>query len=213
MIEAPSRRDCEGHRYLKDLAPWTLGIREVEQLSQLVLGTRTQGWVRKKGQRGIIASEFLGGDAAYLEEELRYLSAQCIRLSVSPSEAESVLAAIFYHLRFTAIHPLIDGNGRISRLILASQVAITMKCSEMDIMKLLYEQMAQYYNLFRIKDDATQFSLLAELIGSNLGLCLAEAKMPFGIGPKFPERDRRPFRSLYAQDLGRSEPHGSTNAR
>lgn len=79
-------------------------------------------------------------------------------------------AVAFYHLRFEAIHPLVDGNGRVGRFILAKQCAESLGGGWHTIESGIRESAAQYRSVF-LSDvcDSDRFALLADLVNRLIG--------------------------------------------
>ncbi|MGB8354740.1 MAG: Fic family protein [Chthoniobacteraceae bacterium] len=80
------------------------------------------GQFNKKGD-DIWFGGLLSCDPAHIEHELNLLSDQTRELLADASnDAGKCRALAFYHAKFERIHPFKDGNGRVGRMIMESQL-------------------------------------------------------------------------------------------
>lgn len=100
------------------------------------------------------------------------------------STAGTVRAAAFFHLRFEAIHPLTDGNGRVGRLLLAKQCETLGLKSARDILTDLMDNEPFYKMVFLADIPSTaRFELLIDIIARSLEVTVEEIDLPFPLEP------------------------------
>jgi len=78
------------------------------------------GEFRSSGQHVNVGTHFRGADPKQIVYELELVRRQTEKLFETGNHLEAVA---FFHLRFERIHPFLDGNGRVGRALLQSQLA------------------------------------------------------------------------------------------
>lgn len=88
------------------------------KLHELVMKNISSGGTFRKDPSAIFNS---GGQVVYLPpppQEINNLLTQILNFTNSPSEKFPLISALICHLVFEKIHPFIDGNGRMGRLLI-----------------------------------------------------------------------------------------------
>ncbi|HEY0791022.1 MAG TPA: Fic family protein [Chthoniobacterales bacterium] len=82
------------------------------------------GELRRPGTPPVgIGPNLVGASAERIERELAMLRAQTQELAAGPWRDDPFSVVAFSHARFERIHPFLDGNGRVGRLLVTSQLA------------------------------------------------------------------------------------------
>ena len=85
--------------------------------------TRDAGMYRKPGQPVTFGGR-LGADPMRIDVEMKRLEAEMGEMVAACRTKEDQCAAIaFYHARLIGIHPFVDGNGRVGRVLMQAQAA------------------------------------------------------------------------------------------
>jgi len=178
---------------LASLNCWALTVADVEGVAAGLLGASPSVQVRRGTQRAIIAQRKFGAAADRLPQEFARLAEQTAKMRGDGREAADLCAAAFHHLRFAHIHPLVDGNGRVGRLLLAVQCSRASGYPVPEILAALHELAEDYKLVFGGPNDATQYELMVNLLARILAVPVPETlELPFALTPMFPERDTRP---------------------
>lgn len=206
---------------IRDYLPgdlWTIDRRCLERLAERILGCSGNPWLREPGKPGRIMrrrhgkahSIERGSLSAHFDHEFQALSevSEIAERDVACSARKMMIIAS-YHLRFAAIHPLRDGNGRIGRMIMAYQCESIYGVPIEEITADLYVARKEYNNVFGPRNFNLRFVLLTDLLLRIAGIMAAdlwENGPPFPLDPIFP--DSRPvsneeFALLASQPLGR----------
>jgi Fic/DOC family len=88
----------------------------------------------------------------------------------SCSEVPLLNAICDYHYAFENIHPLVDGNGRVGRVVMAMQTSICFGIPEIQLLSEVYSLRSLYYDSMGVGLDESQrklilFDLLRMIIG------------------------------------------------
>jgi hypothetical protein len=164
---------------------WALNSVDVERLAVSLLGFRSDGWMRQGAHVMIVASRQLAAAARTLPEELATLSKMAERIRGDGSSLSTLCAAAFYHLRFENIHPLMEGNGRVGRLIMAAQCADATGLSVQEVSAQLYAHENDYMMVFVSDDQTIHYELLVDVLARITGVEPPDAAppLPFSLTP------------------------------
>ena len=80
------------------------------------------GELRRPGTLPVGLGQHVSADANRVPRELAMLGAQAGELHAGPWHDAPLNVVAFCHARFERIHPFLDGNGRVGRLLVASQL-------------------------------------------------------------------------------------------
>jgi hypothetical protein len=135
----------------------------------------------------VVGGRFPATDPKKIGAELGALGHATAQLRRDGSQLSNIRAAVFFHLRFLAIHPLKDGNGRLSRLLLAIQLSSVLKIAPATILSELHTNEREYRDIFPHMTDV-QYELLLDFIGRVFGVPLPEDahQLQYSISPQFP---------------------------
>ncbi len=176
---------------------WAVTPADVEKLAVGVIGPTPAVRLRRGTQRAIIAERMFGAAADRLPQELARLTDQTAKVRGDGRAATDLRAAAFHHLRFAHIHPLLDGNGRVGRLLLAVQCSRAAGYPATEILSFLHELAEDYQLVFGGSTDAQKYELMANLLARILAVPVPEMlDLPFALTPVFPERDTRPAANM-----------------
>ena len=81
------------------------------------------GELRRPGTQPVGIGQHVVAGAERIERELVMLQAQTRELAQGPWRDDPFRIVAFSHARFERIHPFLDGNGRVGRLLVTSQLA------------------------------------------------------------------------------------------
>ncbi|MBX3749994.1 MAG: Fic family protein, partial [Opitutaceae bacterium] len=168
---------------------WAVTCADLEGLAGKLIGTMPRGWVRQGDNFIEICGEY-GADARHLPQELTALAAATQRIKSSADPVSVLRAAAFYHLRFQRIHPLVEGNGRVGRLILAAQLQGALDLPVLDLLHGLKDWEADYNRVFASRESAVRFELLLDLLVRITGILLPPeaTALPERLDPVHPQK-------------------------
>ena len=81
------------------------------------------GELRRPGTLPVGLGAHVSADASRVPRELAMLQAQTRELAEGPWQDDPFSVVAFSHARFERIHPFLDGNGRVGRLLVDAQLA------------------------------------------------------------------------------------------
>lgn len=149
--------------FIKDLVKQRKGhqfIRKDDILAihKIILSAVMDDWAGKYRQTSIIIR---GTDVELPEaRDVPRLIENFIKWLESQQEEHPVRVASLAHYKFEGIHPFIDGNGRVGRLLM--NLILILNGYPMAIIK--NEQRVEYLNAFRVAQATNDWNLLLSLI-------------------------------------------------
>lgn len=191
---------------------WAVTADDVERLAIGLLGAAPTACVRRGSQRAIIAERKFGAAADRLPQEFTCLAEQAAKMRADGRAAADLRTAAFFHLRFANIHPLLDGNGRVGRLLLGVQCSQSSGVPLAEILASLHEELAEDYRLvFGAPTPALQYELMVHLLARMLAVEVPETlDLPFPLSPVFPERNTKPSPTMRHANLPPQQRRRST---
>lgn len=100
----------------------------------------------REGNQAVAIGAFETAPAHRIEREFELLDAQMKELPEKTLEEQALLLA-FYHLRFEAIHPFRDGNGRVGRALAQNQATKWLGAGQDFAMRMIEDKDA-YFGAF-----------------------------------------------------------------
>ncbi len=179
-----------------------LSISDVRDIGLKLLPQSAAYSIRSNGAMSANGVEIIGVDDHHIATEIEALASIVTSMLCSSRPRHRFLAAAFYHLRFEAIHPFVNGNGRVGRFILAAQCADSDGELFLAIVNGLIENERYYKSVFLAEcDDVLRYQVLVDLIARISGRAI-EAHDLSGLvfAPKFCQRSSRRFRFRPASD-------------
>jgi hypothetical protein len=176
---------------LSSLDCWNLVPADIEKLAGLTGGNTLMSQLRHGTMSAIIVGTIYGGSAKRFSEEFRKLAHQCasIRADATWTELDAIA---FFHLRFGFIHPLVDGNGRVGRLLLSEQIRRSFNVEIQATLDFLWASQKNYRAAFVPLAPQTTFERMLRLLASHTGVQIDQIRaLPFPISPAYP--DKRPL--------------------
>jgi len=170
---------------------WSLKAEQLEQFARGLVGAIPNGWVRQGKNFIEICGEY-GSDARKIPQEMKRLAQATQQIRVAGGPDIQLRAAAFYHLRFQRIHPLVEGNGRVGRFILAQQLDQECGIPINETLTGLKDWELDYNRVFVSQDSAIRFELFMELLARITATTLApdSLKLPASLNPAFPQKGR-----------------------
>ena len=149
--------------FIKDLAKQIKGhqfITEdyIKAIHKIILNGIIDDWAGKYRQTLVFIR---GTDFEFPQaQEILRLMSNFIKWLNSQQEEHPVRVASLAHLKFESVHPFIDGNGRVGRLLM--NLILILNGYPMAIIK--NETRNEYLNAFRVGQSTNNWSLLHHLI-------------------------------------------------
>jgi|GEM_PF-5581157 len=170
---------------------WSVKSEQLEQLAETLIGEIPHGWVRKGKNFIEICGEY-GSDARKIPQEMKRLAQATQQIRVAGGPDIQLRAAAFYHLRFQRIHPLVEGNGRVGRFILAQQLDQECGIPINETLTGLKDWDLDYNGVFVSRESAVRFELFMELLSRVTSTTLApdSLKLPASLNPAYPQKGR-----------------------
>jgi Fic/DOC family len=180
MLSALTTLDC-----------WNVNKSEIAKLSALVIGNAHMPQLRHGSMSAIIVGKLYGGAANRLSDEFQVLGQQCSTIRADTDHSE-LTAIVFFHLRFGGIHPLVDSNGRVGRLLLSEQIRRKFLIENQTTLDFLHASQSAYRAAFAPPAPRKKFVLLSDLLKRLVGEQIdTSGELPFPITPTYP--DKRPL--------------------
>lgn len=172
---------------LAELNCWEIRIGDVEKLANLLIGNLQIPVLRRGNQTAIVGGVKSGGSPNRFGEEFRQLARECATI-FDGTELSAICGAAFFHRRFEAIHPLVDSNGRLGRLLMAEQLRRSFPIEIETIQDKLIER-EEEYRAIRVRLAAQeQFERLVRLLARVVDREIeAVPPCPYPLPPRFPE--------------------------
>lgn len=147
-------RQRKGHQFIKE--------EDILAIHKIILSGIMDEWAGRYRQTPVIIR---GSDVELPEaRDVPRLMDSFIKWLENQQEAHPVRVAILAHYKFETIHPFIDGNGRVGRLLM--NLILILNDYPMAIIK--NEQRTRYLNAFKIGQSTSDWSLLADLIEESV---------------------------------------------
>lgn len=149
--------------FIKDLATQRKGHQFITEddilaIHKIILSGIIDDWAGKYRQTEILIR---GVDVELPEaRDVPRLMGNFIKWLEEKQEEHPVRIASIAHYRFEGIHPFIDGNGRVGRLLM--NLILILNGYPMAIIR--NEQRAQYLNAFKVGQSTNDWSLLLNMI-------------------------------------------------
>ena len=169
---------------------WALTLADLERMAVTLLGPLPGGWVRQGDNFVRVGNVKYGSDARRLGAELAALSTEAKRILTAGHPEAALRAAAFYHLRFENIHPLVEGNGRIGRVILAAQLDQACHLPTEEILRSLRDAQRDYARVFVTNNPPVMFELMVDLVARISGIVPSPdaSQVPGSLEPLHPQK-------------------------
>ena len=173
---------------------WSIDRHELERIARNLSGDQSRTWIRGKEnhtliktyRRGMLVRYQRGSLAEHLDEEFAILKEQTAAILRNCAWEVPLCAAVFFHLRFVHIHPLIDCNGRSGRFLFAAQCNLCYGLGYPDLLAPFNEYNKRYQWIFAHRQEC-RYELLLDFFSQHLGIPVCEemSAAPYPIGPVF----------------------------
>ena len=185
---------------LSSLNCWDISPAEIGKLAALVIGNAHMPQLRHGTMSAIIVGTTYGGAARRFGDEFRLLAQQCVAIRTDTAESE-LTAIMFFHLRFGGIHPLVDSNGRVGRLLLSEQIRRKFAIQIQTTLDFLHASQTDYRAAFAPDMPREKFELMGKLLARLVGVQIDTSReIAFAIAPAYP--DKRPLLASMKHDGG-----------
>ncbi len=170
---------------LVEMDCWTIQLSYVERLAKLLNGNLNIPVLRRGKMVALVGNRRVGGQPSRFVEEFRELSNQCARLRSDDPES-TIVASAFFHLRFEGIHPLIDKNGRVGRLIMAEQLRRHFGGDLQAFIDAMLARESTYRAIDMRQPGQNELEQLTRLVADSIKVFVSEiAIAPFPLTPLF----------------------------
>ena len=168
---------------------WAVTCADLERIACKLIGEMPGGWARQGDNFIEICGEY-GAEARHLPKEMSALASVTQRIKSTTAPAAVLRAAAFHHLRFQRIHPLVEGNGRVGRLIMAAQFHLALGLPILDILNGLKDWEDDYNRVFASRETGLRFELLLDLLARITGVMISPgaAQLPDRLDPVHPQK-------------------------
>lgn len=114
----------------------------------------------------------IGVPPSAIAEQIRLTGESALRMAQMDHPCAVIQAAAYFHLKFEAIHPLTDGNGRIGRYILAQQCFSLHKATALEILDSIFIDNQSCYRAAFLAPiaDGERLELLVDMLCRILGV-------------------------------------------
>jgi hypothetical protein len=172
---------------------WGINLTDLARAAPPICDGFDDAIVRSGDVFALISNRKLGSVAHKISAEMTALAAEAQKV-LKINDPDAILrAAAAYHVRFENIHPLVQGNGRVGRTILAGQLHQSLDIRPDEFLGALNAQEMDYVATFVNNKPEIMFELLLDLLAQLTGQVIAPEsnKLPFSVLPLYP--DRRPI--------------------
>jgi len=165
----------------------------IQDLHQFLF-ERVHSWAgnfRRPIDPQVVIAGYPGADAQRISRELKLLRAQFCEITESYLvPGLRYLAIAFWHIRFERIHPFIDGNGRVGRFLINSQ--LNASGTPQKRRSLLLPDNSEYIDALKLANREKSLDPLASLIAriDEGNFDIPEFKSPFRLAPFFEIEER-----------------------
>lgn len=174
---------------LEDIDYWKVRAEDVERLATIANGNLGIPVMRTGRMGALVGGKKNGGAPQKFGEEFRQLARQCKVIRGGHDRAD-LYAAAFFHRRFEAIHPLIDGNGRIGRLLLVAQLHRATAIPMLRLQERLLGSESDYRDITVRQPDDEQIARMLVIVQRMCEVApLSLRSVPFPLAPSFRESD------------------------
>ena len=144
------------------------------------------GEIRQPGRLPPRVGGFITCEPERLETELRMLEQQTAELLVKAARQGALRAIAFHHARFELLHPFLDGNGRVGRLLVESQL----NASAFGVRERPEVARQEYGDALQTSSRISNLLPLVNLLRKREGLAKLDQRVveaPFWLGQQFDE--------------------------
>lgn len=159
------------------------------------------GEIRQPGRLPPRVGGFVTCEPERLGTELRMLEAQTAELLAKADQQGTLRVIAFHHARFEMLHPFLDGNGRVVRLLVESQL----NASPFGTRERPEVPRQEYGDALQTSSRISNLLPLVNLLRKREGLARLDQRVveaPFWIGQQFDE-EKGPALTL-DQEIARS---------
>ena len=158
---------------LTDIVDWfRLSRAELTRLAEQLVPDNTPKCQIRTGHEVLApGKEVVGVPPSDIAEQLSLTGEEASRIAEGRGEHGLLDAVAYYHLKFEAIHPLTDGNGRVGRYIMARQCSPLHGGRLIDILEGILENRPFYRSAFLAPiSDNERHELLVDILSRLIGM-------------------------------------------